>query len=668
MLKKLYNTALSALLLTLFLSCGLASSDYPTFPKITGPSAGTWEYPNNNPGNSGPSNTRTRNEGTWYQIFTGSFYSSKNNGQGDIQGIIEKLDYLNDSRKGPHPLNCEKSLHVDGIWLTPIMPAPSYHKYDTTDYNTIDPAFGTMKDFQALLDECHKRGIKLIVDLAVNHTSPKHQWFINALREYKSGNLTKYSKYYNFHTSKDRDPDRWSFGDISNHWYRPDEMLSQADLPEDLRGPDIKTPPDRDNPDGRYIFSYGAFGPWMPDLNWNNKAVKDEFEKIIKFWLVDIGIDGWRLDATKHIFEVAEWTGDTEKNIAFWTWFAETCRKYKPDTFMVGECLDNDDVILQYHRPGMSSFALGFANDYGRIVQAARLDVNAPNYGDRKGANYSDGVLWFTREVKNMHPLATFSPFLSNHDFDRSSNHLTMDEDRKMGAALLLLIPGTPFMYYGEEIGIVGWKDKDTEKGDKDPNDKFVRGPMIFNYTDPGNGWVAPGRPTPPGDWSPGKWGNTQGKHGMPYAPWNDDQGGGGGGVNQQLLTANSLLRYYIKVGNLKRKYPWIAYGKTDGNVDKDGVGQVAAFRVTDDDPDSDNFGKSVIIAHNTSKFPRNTEQPGQLWRGGYIKVPNVKGYEAISALGLNKPTVTVDPGDKTVFWIEPYATVIFREYDGDPK
>jgi len=637
MLKKFYNTAIAALLLTLLLSCGLASNDYPTFPKQTGPS--TWEYPNNSGSGSGANNVRTKNEGTWYEIFTCSYYDSNGDGIGDIKGITSKLNYLNDGANGSpcKDVNCVKSLHIDGIWLTPIMPSPSYHKYDTTDYMNVDKDFGTIDDVKELVKECHRRGIKLIVDLAVNHTSPLHPWFKAALDEYKKGSLDQFYKYYNFHTSTNKYADVWNeFHDISGHWYRPDEI----GLPEATTS------------DGQYIFYYGAFGKEMPDLNWDNNIVKQEFEKIVSFWLEEVDVDGFRLDATKHVFEVAEWTGNTEKNIAFWTWFADTCRKYKTGAYLVGECLDSEQTILQYHRPGMSSFALFMAQQSGRIANAALMNVNNGDRGN--GSLFSDGVLWYAREVKNMNPLATFSPFISNHDFDRSAQYLTMDEERKMAAAMLLLIPGTPFIYYGEEIGLNGWKDN---------SDKFVRGPMLFSMTDPA------GRPKPPDGWELG--------YGADPDPYNGFSGQGmpawlaRGAAAEQLANPDSLLRYYITVGNLKKKYPWIAYGKTDDNgIVKDSIGQVAAFRVTDDDPQSATFGKSVIIAHNTSREER-MEAQGQDWRSGYIKTPNVKGYEAISAHGSSTPVKQiVDPDDlsSVAFWIEPYATVIFREYDGEPK
>ena len=580
----------------------------------------------------------TDSEGTWYQIFTIAFYDSNGDGIGDLKGITQKLDYLSCLPSGcnfnaANKIDCVKSLHIDGIWLTPIMLGTSYHKYDTEDYMLVDPDFITIgntrndklnpannyTELKELQNECEKRGIKLIVDLAVNHSSYKHSWFLSALNEWKDGKLGRYAPYYNFRTSEDKNAGSSGWFDISTHWYRPRDMLWSTpgwDI-------DIKTP----YPDDKWVFYYGAFGPWMPDINWENPTVMKEFDKIVKYWLVDLKLDGFRLDATKHAFEVAEWTGDMNRNIAFWSWFAEMTRKHKPDAYMVGECLGGDDEILQYHRPGMSSFALFMANDYGRIKSAVV---------DGHGRNFAEGVLWYTREVKKMHPQATFSPFLSNHDFDRSSNFLKEHDQRKMAAALLLLCPGTPFMYYGEELGLIGYKV---------PDDRMVRGPMMFSEN-------MTGRPNPMDycEWPQSGWDAGQG------LPAHQNFGFG---AEEQIRNEGSLLRYYIKIQNMKKRYPFIAWGNTDaGGIDTDMNGIVAAYRVTDDKPGSPTFGKSVVIAHNTGGRGNPSADHG------YIRVPKAEGYDASSALYYPDANPVVETNEQGVYWLKPYTTAIFREYN----
>lgn len=136
----------------------------------------------------------------YYEIFVSSFCDSNGDGIGDIGGIISKLDYLNDGDP-----NSGDDLGIDGIWLMPIMPSPSYHKYDVTDYYDIDPQYGTMEDFEKLIAECDKRGIDVIIDLVINHTSSEHPWFKKAKAEIAQGNLDGYAKLYSIAAPGERD-------------------------------------------------------------------------------------------------------------------------------------------------------------------------------------------------------------------------------------------------------------------------------------------------------------------------------------------------------------------------------------------------------------------------------------------------------------------------------
>jgi glycosidase len=561
---------------------------------------------------------KTGAEGVWYEIFTCSFYDSDGDKIGDIPGIISKLDYLNDSHSAQHAQNiaqhgaCNASLHIDGIWLTPIMPAPSLHKYDTTDYFNVDPDFGTLADVQNLRDACHERGIKLIVDLAVNHSSSGHPWFTAAKNEWISGNRTTYADYYNFQINPNSPGDGWNWTAHTSG--------------------------------GENLWYYGSFGEWMPDFNWDSPKVLAAFETIIEFWLdpdSGMGLDGFRLDATKHIYENGRFNGDTGRNIAFWTWFAKVCRRYNPNAYMVGECLDSEDTILKYHEPGMSSFALNFANNGGRIGSAAN---------DKNGKFFAEGVLWWTNEVQNRSPFATASPFLSNHDFDRSSTFLIDDAHRKMAAALLLLFPGTPFMYYGEEIGLVGQKtDDDPNDGRNDYRDVYVRGPMYWTQA------------------------NTTGRADkLMETEWKLGYGridpASGDGAAEQLGDSNSLLRYYIDLINLKKKYPWIAWGKIDSNgLDVDNKGQVGAYRVTNHDPADPDYGKSVVIVHNSDDSQGYTEPPYPPWPEkmfGYVKIPRAQRIGGGMCARFSTTDVARYDMGLEAWWIRPYSTVIFEEFE----
>jgi len=617
---------------TLFISCDLKpESPLREFPQgQTRPPLKPGEKPDEiyNPGTGTTVSPFTGNEGTWYQIFVWSYYDSDGDGIGDIIGIRDNLDHLACILDCPLHLaeiaangECSRSMHIKGIWLSPIMPSPTYHGYDTSDYMDIDPKFGRIEDFRSLSDACHARGMGIILDLVVNHTAPDHEWFQKGLQEMKEGKPGYYAAKYNFHAGE---RPYWFSGNWHTYYGLP---TGDVQLGRDING--------------RQIFFEGGFGPWMPDLNWDNEYLRDEFTEILKFWLIEKDVDGFRLDATKHIFEFGFGNGDTNKNIEFWTWFADTARSIKPTVFMVGESLDGYGTILEYHRPGMSSFALNFANNGGRIAEGAL---------GGQGRNFAEGVIWWNREIKNRSPFATATFFLSNHDFDRSAHWLPWDEQRKMAASLLLLSPGMPFIYYGEEIGIRGWKEG------REHYDKWVRGPMLFKWNEPDAAVGRPKTPPPPGNYTPplqDNWSlNNPNGHGRPA--WEER-----GGVYQQLTIEGSLLRHYIRVQNMKNRYPWIAWGRvSESDIFVDNDGQVGAYRVTDNDPASATFGKSVIVAHNAARFGRAGDFPD-----GYIQLPRARGQpDAVSAWGDSNP-VRWDPA-LSAWWIKPYSTVIFREYD----
>ena len=207
------------------------------------------------------------NETVFYEIFVRSFYDSDGDGIGDIQGIIEKLDYLNDGNP-----ETDDDLGITGIWLMPVAQSPSYHGYDVIDYETIEEDYGTNEDFQQLMEEAHNRGIKIIVDLVMNHCSSQHPWFVAA-----SQNEPEYYDWF-----------RWSnsYPGYMGPWGQ--QVWHMAD-------------------NGKYY--YGLFWGGMPDLNYENSEVKDEMWDIAEFWLTEMNVDGFRCDAVIKIYRAA---GNTE--------------------------------------------------------------------------------------------------------------------------------------------------------------------------------------------------------------------------------------------------------------------------------------------------------------------------------------------------------------------
>jgi len=644
---------LSLFLSFLFFSCLLGDDIDTIRARAKGSNGGT--IPEGNPNDSVDNRFWTGNEGTWYQIFTISFYDSDGDGKGDLQGIIRQLDYLSclpsvcdfNDKINP-PVDCNKSLHIDGIWLTPVMPGTSYHKYDTEDYMSIDPDFGNLQDMKNLRDEARARGMKIIVDLTVNQSSSVHPWFLDAMEEVLEGNFSGKASYYNISTSLDKNPDRADVFESNSRWWRPDEMsliFERLNERRAIEGKLLLTDPEFKTPDDKYIFYHGIYGPWMPDFDYDNPVMLNVLEEIVKFWLdkEKMDLDGFRIDSTLYIFNApGEWEGDHDKNLPFWTWFVDMASKYKPNVFILGEAWIERETVLRYHTTGKSPSALIFSANFGLIANAARLG---------SASAFSNELLRYTREIaeiKKNRPLTLFSPFLTTHDFDRIASLLSELPMRKIAASMLLLCPGAPFIYYGEEIGLKG------EKIPGDHLDRVLRGPMIFSIAD------FTGRPNPMAHWywTQADWDSGQG------LPVNDGRGRSphpvyGGGVKEQLQDGGSLLRHYIKIQNMKMRYPWIAWGKVDdAGITKDPQGIIAAYRVTDDKPGSLTFGRSVVIAHNTSPDGAH----------GYIIVPSAKSYEDISAAWepvLDEPErpYVFTGGDSGEYRLKPYTTVIFREY-----
>ena len=343
------------------------------------------------------------NNRVFYEIFVGSFSDSDGDGVGDLRGIINRMDYLNDG----DPLN-GLSLGVEGIWLTPIFTSPSYHKYDVTDYYEIDPQFGTMADLQELIDLCHARDVKIILDLPINHTSTQCQWFTNFRSAHRMQNPGH--RHYDFYT-----------------W------LSKADAA----------------PAGRYFakvpgidLMYEAnFSDSMPELNFDNEAVRQAVLDVALHYL-NMGVDGFRFDAAKYIYY-----GDHARSVEFWDWYIGEMRRVKPDVYTVAEVWDGDGVIDHY-LPVTSCFNFTASQTAGLIAETAKGgDVN-------RYTAYIESYLTHLDETGD-HALSAL--FVSNHDMDRAAGYLTMASGRmQVAASLYLLSPGSPFIYYGEEIGLRG--------------------------------------------------------------------------------------------------------------------------------------------------------------------------------------------------------------------
>lgn len=497
------------------------------------------------------SNDKYRN---FYEIFIGSFNDSNGDGIGDINGITEKLDYLNDGNP-----KTDSDLGIDGIWLTPIMPSDSYHKYDVKDYFAIDESFGTMKDFDRLAGECRKRGIKLIIDMVLNHSSNTHPLFESACKQALKGDLSHDAKYY----------------EIAHYDNDPGDAYTAI---------------------GKGYYYESNFSPHMPEWNLFENSTRDYFKKIAKFWLVDHKVDGFRLDATKY------YTCHRGEGKDFLKWYYGECQKLKPDVYVVGENWTGNSEICEMYSSGTDSFfAFSFADSTGGFVNAVR---------NHSGTGLVSSIAKFEKNTKDANKNRINCYFLSNHDQKRSANFLKTVglKGTKMAAALYMLMPGSPYIYYGEEIGL--------SQNAAGEGDEYKREPMIWDSNNLPKIVVN---------------GKTSAEESQAQF----------GGVKQQEKDKNSLLEFYKRIIKIKNQNPEIARG--------------TIFEIKNDDNEIVEYyteykGSKVYIAHNLSESEAKTvELPDNLTLRGDLTASNNKKTDEHPT--LNGKTLT----------LPPYSTAVLR-------
>jgi len=333
--------------------------------------------------------------GVCYEIFVRSFYDSNGDGIGDLNGLTQKLDYV-------------KGLGANCIWLMPVAASPSYHGYDVSDYYRVEPAYGTNDDFKRMVAEAHRRGIAVLVDMVLNHASSEHPSFQAALHDTAS----PYRFWYRFSpTSLGKGP--WG----AEAWHHS---------------------PVRDE------FYYGVFWSGMPDLNYETPAVREEAKKVATFWLRDMDVDGFRLDAVPYLIEEGPCLMGCAGTHAFLREYAAHLRSVKPDAYTVGEAWGSIDFVMPYYPDQLTSyFGFELADSLVAAVRSGR----------------GTGLLAGFLRLQDTLPDYRWSPFLSNHDGTRSMTLFGGDFAKaKLAATLLLTLPGLPFVYYGEEIGMTGNK------------------------------------------------------------------------------------------------------------------------------------------------------------------------------------------------------------------
>lgn len=406
----------------------------------------------------------------FYEVFVRSFADTDGDGIGDLKGLTAKLDYLNDG-----DASTPGDLGTTGIWLMPVAEATSYHGYDVTDYTAVERDYGDVAALRAFVEAAHARGILVIVDFVINHTSREHPWFRDAL---------KGGSHHDWYIWKDEDPG-WPSVAGPNPWHR----TAAGD------------------------YYYGAFWEGMPDLNLSNPDVTAELERIATTWLDDFHVDGFRIDAAKHLVETAaDAQINTPETKAWLAGFRESIHAAHPDALVLGEVYDARAVSSGYTNGG----SLDMAFDFG-VGPALTAGV----YGD------PSTLLASLEEVAERYGPGVAGTFLGNHDQTRVMTALRGDlVAGREAAAALLTGPGVPFLYYGEELGMVGTKP-----------DEQIRTPMPWTADAPGYGF-------------------TDGSPWEPFAAGADE-------ANVATLTADpaSLLRSYANLVQLRTSHLALATG-----------------------------------------------------------------------------------------------------------
>ena len=501
---------------------------------------------------SGYTAEKTSQNRVFYEIFVGSFSDSNGDGIGDLRGIINRMDYLNDGDP-----KSGKSLGVEGLWLTPIFKSSSYHKYNVDDYYTIDPTFGTMDDLKELIELCHERNVLLILDLVINHTGSGNEWFKSFSKAQRD--LDDTDPYFDFYS-----------------YYRSSTGKAEAGRSyQQLPGTDL--------------YYECNFSGQMPEGNFDNDFVRQTFLDVAKYYL-DLGVDGFRFDAAKYIYYT-----DDKKSAEFWDWYLAELRALKPDIYTVAEVWDGDSVVEKYYG-ATNCFDFTMSQASGRVAQAAKGgDVNT----------YMRYVSTFLDEIGEKREDAAFVPFLTNHDMDRAAGFLTeASAQMHMAANLYLLLPGSPFIYYGEEIGMRGSRGG----ASTDANRRLA---MLWGDDD-----------------------TVSDPQGSTYAAKNQTDLT----VQKQLPNESSLLNYYKKLLAIRRENPEIANGKFTALALSDT--KLGGFV-------SEYEGRTAAVLHNTT---------GSGLSYDLSKDPALSGKEIAYVIGQNDASL-----DGTTLTVGAQTSVVLR-------
>jgi glycosidase len=452
----------------------------------------------------------------FYEIFVRSFADSDGDGVGDLQGLIDRLDYLNDG----DPATSD-DLGVDALWLMPIFASPSYHGYDVTDYESINPDYGSVAAFERLCEEAHRRGIRVIIDFVVNHSGSGHPWF-------EASASSPSAPMRDWYVWRDSNPG----------WTQP------------WGGNTVTWHP---NPTGYY---YGLFWSGMPDLNFRNPQVRAEVKRLAALWL-GRGADGFRLDAARYLIETGAGPGqqDTAETHGFWREFSAFVRALRPDATLVGEDWADTATIAAYFG---STAVIAWGDE---LPMNFNFPLSASLIAGIAGGNATGTAATLAQAAAAYPSGVSDAPFLTNHDQVRVASQLGGQPGRlRNAAAVLLTLPGAPFVYYGEEVGI----QNGTTSGDESK-----RTPMPWDNSAGG--------------------GFTTGTPWFPFAPGKDTAN-----VATQTGDGSSLLSRYRALIRARAGSPGLRRGEVEVLSPSSRASAVLAFLRVD-------ASETVLVTHNLS-------------------------------------------------------------------
>jgi len=474
-----------------------------------------------------PADSKWWKEAVVYQLYPRSFKDTDGDGIGDLKGIISKLDYI-------------KSLNVDVVWLNPIFSSPNDDNgYDISDYRDIMHDFGTMADFDLMLQEMHKRKIKLVMDLVVNHSSDEHTFF----KQSRSSRTNPYRNYYHWWNAEKGKPNpRYSFFDVNNDAWKYDSITNA------------------------YYLHY--FSQKQPDLNWENPKVRQEVYDIMKFWL-DKGIDGFRMDAFQYVSKDTTFPRlpeGYEKSIIKYYGMGPDLHSYLKEM--------NRLVISKYNIMTVAEGAGSTFEDAHALVDPDRNELNMVYHfegmdiaNDPAGYSLTDFKNVYTRWDSAFAKKGWVSIFLGNHDVPRmvskfgNDNPEFREASSKMLTTFIMSMRGTPYYYNGDELGM------DNIRFDKIEDYRDISTINKYNFLKSTGGDLQQFISTQKfisrdNGRTPFQWDDSDHAGFTTGTPWlKVNPGYKKINVSAQEKDPNSVLNYFRKMVMLRKQHPVLVYG-----------------------------------------------------------------------------------------------------------